>query len=65
MIAVDRGNGIEQADEALLEKRTGVDQYPDADVHWIEFWEGVQLVHRSANVALKGREITLEVGSFG
>lgn len=65
MITVDRGNGLEEADESMFEKRTGVDQYPDADVHWIEYWDGVQLVHRSANVALKGREIAVEMGRLG
>ena len=55
----------ELADELLFEKRTGVDQYDDADVSWVEFWEGAALVHRSANVALKGREIKLEMGRLG
>ena len=65
MITVDRGNGIEMADESLFEKRTGVETYDDADVSWVEYWEGTHLVHRSANVALKGREIKLEMGRLG
>lgn len=65
MIKIDRGNGIELANEALFEKRTGVDAYPDADVQWTEYWEGDRLVHRSANIALKGRDITVEIGRLG
>ena len=65
MITVDRGNGIEEADESLFEKRTGIEHYRDADVHWTEYWEGAALVHRSANVALKGRNITAEQGRLG
>lgn len=65
MITVDRGNGIEEADESLFEKRTGIDPYRDADVHWVEYWEGTRLVHRSANVMLKGIETTIEMGRLG
>lgn len=52
-------------DESLLEKREGVEDYPDGTVSWVEYWKDGEMVHRSANIALKGREIRMETGTFG
>jgi hypothetical protein len=49
-------------DEALLEKRVGTEEYPDATVSWVEYWLDGELVHRSVNAALKGREFKIEQG---
>jgi hypothetical protein len=40
-------------DESTLEKRTG---FVDNDIEyttWVEYWQGDELVHRSAHVRLK------------
>lgn len=40
-------------DESLLEKREGtVDNHNEATT-WVEYWDGEELVHRSAHVTLK------------
>ena len=54
-----------EMDESLLEKRTGVDEDDRARAEWVEYWLGGELVHRSANIALKkGIEMKLEQGIF-
>jgi hypothetical protein len=54
-----------EMDEALLEKREGNESHPDADVHWVEYWLGNELVHRSVHAALKGREMKIEQERIG
>lgn len=52
-------------DEALLEKRTGVDEDDRARSEWVEYWKDGELVHRSVNVTIKkGLEFNLELGRF-
>lgn len=42
-----------ELDEALLEKREGVDENDNERVAWVEYWLNGELVHRSAHVTLK------------
>lgn len=52
-------------DEALLEKRTGVDEDDRARAEWVEYWHKGELVHRSASIAIKkGIEWNVEQGVF-
>ena len=51
-------------DERLLVKREGAEEWPDASVSWVEYWDGDELVHRSVHAALKGRDIGAVQGSF-
>ena len=52
-------------DESLLKKRVGVDEDDRARAEWAEYWLNGELVHRSANIALKkGIEMKLEQGIF-
>jgi hypothetical protein len=54
-----------EMDEALLEKRTGVDEDDRARAEWVEYWKDVELVHRSVAITLKkGLELNLETGRF-
>lgn len=62
MVLVEVNGKQFEMEEALLEKRVGTESYPDADVNWIEYWLDGALVHRSVNVALKGREYKFEQG---
>ena len=54
-----------EMDPSLLEKREGTEDYPDATVRWVEYWKGAELVHRSADIALKGKEMKMETGTLG
>lgn len=42
-----------QMDEALLEKRTGIDEDDRARIEWVEYWLEGEMVHRSASIAIK------------
>ena len=54
-----------EMDESLLEKRTGVDEDDRARIGWVEYRLNGEIVHRSANIALKkGIEMKLEQGYF-
>lgn len=53
-------------DEALLEKRTGIDEDDRARAEWVEYWKDGELVHRSASIAIKkGLEFNIETGRIG
>jgi hypothetical protein len=51
-------------DESMLEKREGTDEFEQASVHWVEYWLDGELVHRSANIGLKGQEMTSIAGDI-
>jgi hypothetical protein len=40
-------------DEALLQKKEGVLEDDNETTAWVEYWDGDELVHRSAHVTLK------------
>lgn len=40
-------------DDALLEKRVGVDENENEIVNWTEYWVRDELVHRSVDMHLK------------
>jgi hypothetical protein len=40
-------------DESLLEKREGTVDNDNELTTWVEYWDGEELVHRSAHVTLK------------
>jgi hypothetical protein len=40
-------------DESLLEKREGTVDNDNETTTWVEYWDGEELVHRSAHVTLK------------
>ena len=40
-------------DESLLEKREGTIDNDNELTTWVEYWDGEELVHRSAHVTLK------------
>jgi hypothetical protein len=40
-------------DESLLEKREGTVDNDNESTTWVEYWDGEELVHRSAHVTLK------------
>lgn len=42
-----------EMDEALLEKREGVDENDNERVIWVEYWLEGELVHRSVHVQMK------------
>lgn len=66
MITVDLGDGvIREMDEALLQKRTGIDEDERAKIDWVEYYLEEKLVHRSAHISLKkGIELNLETGQI-
>lgn len=47
-------------DEALLEKRTGVDENDHERTEWVEYWHDGELVHRSVHMVLKKFTLTGE-----
>lgn len=47
-------------DEALLEKRTGVDENDHESAEWVEYWHEGELVHRSVHMKLKKFSLTGE-----
>jgi len=52
-------------DDSLLRKVEGGFEDDNEKTSWVEYYLKDELVHRSANIALKkGLEITLEQGSF-
>ena len=53
-----------EIDEALLEKKLIVEDYPDATVTATEYFLGDELVKRDVDVALKGRDLNLAQASF-
>jgi len=65
-ITIDRGNGIEEMDEELLQKRQGAVDDEVEYTTWTEYWLDGQLVHRSAHVTLK-QPVTMDsaVGGLG
>ncbi len=66
MINIDRGNGIEEMDDSLLEKKTGVVDNQNETTTWVEYYLSGQLVHRSVHVTLKeGAVSESAVGIFG
>lgn len=54
-------------DEALLEKKTGVEDNENERIDWVEYWLDNELVHRSAHITLKKYSLTGEAvaASFG
>jgi hypothetical protein len=42
-----------EMDDSLLEKREGTVDNDNEFTTWVEYWEGDELVHRSAHVTLK------------
>ena len=53
-------------DEVLLDKREGTIENDNETTTWVEYWLGVELVHRSAHVALKKSMFAgLEAASLG
>ncbi len=42
-----------EQDEATLRKVAGVSENDDEKTTWVEYWQGEELVHRSAHVTLK------------
>jgi hypothetical protein len=42
-----------EMDDSLLEKREGTIDNDNELTTWVEYWEGDELVHRSAHVTLK------------
>jgi len=40
-------------DDSLLEKREGIVDNDNEFTTWVEYWQGDELVHRSAHVTLK------------
>jgi hypothetical protein len=40
-------------DESLFEKREGTVDNDNEATTWVEYWDGEELVHRSAHVTLK------------
>jgi hypothetical protein len=40
-------------EESLLEKREGTVDNDNEATTWVEYWDGEELVHRSAHVTLK------------
>ena len=66
MVNIDRGNGIEQMDDSLLEKKTGAVENENETTHFVEYWLGDKLVHRSVHVTLKEGAVSQSlVGVFG
>lgn len=52
-------------DEALLEKREGSHNNGNETAHWVEYWDGDEIVHRSVHIILKQNVTTiLEAGGF-
>ena len=49
MITTTKG----EMDESLLEKREGSVENDTETTTWVEYWLGVELVHRSVHMALK------------
>ena len=54
-----------EMDDSLLEKKEGFVDNDNEYTTWVEYWHEGELVHRSANVALK-KSLTLaaEAASF-
>jgi hypothetical protein len=42
-----------EMDDSLLERREGTIDNDNELTTWVEYWEGDELVHRSAHVTLK------------
>lgn len=40
-------------DDTLLINKTGVDNIPEGDAHWNEYWLEGELVHRSVHLIMK------------
>ena len=49
LVTTTKGN----IDDSLLEKREGVVDNNNEFTTWVEYWQGDELVHRSAHVTLK------------
>jgi hypothetical protein len=49
LVTTTKGN----MDDSLLEKREGVVDNNNEFTTWVEYWQGDELVHRSAHVTLK------------
>jgi len=61
MITTTKGD----MDEVLLEKREGSVDNDNETTHWVEYWIGDELVHRSAHVYLKTSVFaTSEIGEI-
>lgn len=54
-------------EEALLEKRTGVEDNDNERVEWTEYWHEGEMVHRSVHIVLKKYSLTGEAvaATFG
>ncbi|MFZ9615740.1 MAG: hypothetical protein ACO3AG_03610 [Fluviibacter sp.] len=52
-------------DEALLRKVEGTIDNENENTYWVEYWDGDELVHRSAHITLKKCvSMTPEVSGF-
>ena len=40
-------------DDSLLINKTGIDNIPEGDAHWNEYWLEGELVHRSVHLIMK------------
>lgn len=40
-------------DEFLLEFKSGIDNIPEGEAHWTEYWLTGELVHRSVHLFIK------------
>ena len=49
LVTTTKGN----MDDSLLEKREGIVDNDNEFTTWVEYWQGDELVHRSAHVTLK------------
>jgi hypothetical protein len=49
-----------EMDDALLEKREGVDDNDNECAEWVEYWLDGELVHRSVHMTLKKFSLTGE-----
>jgi len=66
MITIDRGNGIEEFDEALLTPNHSIEETDDYRKEITKYLLNGVVVHSSANVQLKkGLEYIIEQGVLG
>lgn len=42
-----------EMDDSQLEHRSGIDNVPEGEAHWTEYWLNGELVHRSVHLFIK------------
>jgi hypothetical protein len=61
LVTTTKGN----IDDSLLDKKEGIVDDDNEFTTWVEYWQGDELVHRSAHVTLKKTvTLTSSVASF-